>query len=152
MKYYKQNNEVFAYEEDGSQDHLIGDKVLMTVEEIEAHINPPKTAEQLLAEAKAAKEQALATLTITVNGKVFYADTEARVDITDAIDIAESSTPIITSTTWKLAEEFEGSRYVMVTLEELKEVKAKTLLAKSVLVGIPEVEVIETPVENEVTL
>lgn len=40
MKYYKQNDEVFAYELDGSQDHLIGDKVLMTTEEIEAHINP----------------------------------------------------------------------------------------------------------------
>lgn len=106
----------------------------------------PKTTEQILAEAKVAKEQALATLTVTVNGKVFYADTEARIDITDAIDIAESSTPIIASTSWKLAEEFEGSRYAMVTLEELKEVKAKTLLAKSVLVGIPEVVVVEDEV------
>ena len=50
MKYYKQNNEVFAYEEDGSQDHLIGDKAPMTAEEVEAHINPPKTVEQILAE------------------------------------------------------------------------------------------------------
>jgi hypothetical protein len=41
MKYYKQNNEVYAYELDGSQDHLIGDKVAMTVEEVEAHLNPP---------------------------------------------------------------------------------------------------------------
>lgn len=31
MKHYKNsNNEVFAYEEDGSQDHLIGDKVSIT--------------------------------------------------------------------------------------------------------------------------
>ena len=50
MKYYKQNNEVFAYEEDGSQDHLIGDKALMTAEEVELHINPPKTEEQIIAE------------------------------------------------------------------------------------------------------
>ena len=51
MKYYKDiNNEVFAYEEDGSQDHLIVDKVLMTAEEIELHINPPKTEEQIIAE------------------------------------------------------------------------------------------------------
>lgn len=49
MKFYKDiNNEVFAYEEDGSQDHLIGDKVLMTSEEVEAHINPPKTEEQIM--------------------------------------------------------------------------------------------------------
>jgi len=31
MKHYKDSNgEVFAYEEDGSQDHLIGDKVSIT--------------------------------------------------------------------------------------------------------------------------
>jgi hypothetical protein len=58
MKYYKDiNNNVYAYEEDGSQDHLIGDKVVMTADEIEAHINPPVTPEQLkatkIAEAKA---------------------------------------------------------------------------------------------------
>lgn len=41
MKYYKLNNEVFAYELDGSQDNLIGDKVAMTEAEVEAHINPP---------------------------------------------------------------------------------------------------------------
>ena len=144
MKHYKVNNEIRSIEE--GQEFLIqSDWVALSDDELHELLNPPKTAEQLLAEAKAAKEQALATLTVTVNGKVFYADTEARIDITDAIDIAESSVPVITSTTWKLAEEFEGSRYAMVTLEELKEVKAKTLLAKSVLVGIPEVEV-----ENEV--
>lgn len=34
MKLYKNtNNEVFAYEEDGSQDHLIGDKISITKEE-----------------------------------------------------------------------------------------------------------------------
>lgn len=55
MKYYKQNNEVYAYELDGSQDHLIGDKVAMTVAEIELHINPPITLEQ----AKEAKRNAI---------------------------------------------------------------------------------------------
>jgi hypothetical protein len=31
MKYYKNtNNEIFAYELDGSQDHLIGDKISIT--------------------------------------------------------------------------------------------------------------------------
>lgn len=51
MKYYKDiNGSVFAYELDGSQDHLIGDKVTMTAEEVDAHINPPKTAEQIQAD------------------------------------------------------------------------------------------------------
>ena len=61
MKYYKQNNEVYAYELDGSQDHLIGDKVLMTAEEIELHINPPKTSEQIKAEITSAIQAMLDT-------------------------------------------------------------------------------------------
>jgi hypothetical protein len=42
MKLYKsENNEVFAYEEDGSQDHLIGDKIAITQAEADA-INAEK--------------------------------------------------------------------------------------------------------------
>jgi hypothetical protein len=43
MKYYfnKNTNKVHAFEEDGSQDHLLGDHlVLMNKEQINAHINP----------------------------------------------------------------------------------------------------------------
>lgn len=62
MKYYKQNNEVYAYEIDGSQDHLIGNKVLMTATEVELHINPIPTEEQILAEKVAeAKAYLVAT-------------------------------------------------------------------------------------------
>jgi len=61
MKYYKQNNEVYAYESDGSQDHLIGDKVAMKAEEIELHINSPKTAEQVKAEITSAIQAMLDT-------------------------------------------------------------------------------------------
>lgn len=74
MKYYKQNNEVFAYELDGSQDHLIGNKILMTDEEVELHLNPPKTEEQLALEAEALAdkqrdEAMLAGGTYMLNGK-----------------------------------------------------------------------------------
>lgn len=42
MKYYKDsNNNVYAYESDGSQDHLIGDKTQITQEEVNA-INSAK--------------------------------------------------------------------------------------------------------------
>mgnify|MGYP003515233728 CR=1 FL=1 len=45
MKYYKQNNEVYAYELDGSQDHLITeDMKLISLEEIEV-INQTKENE-----------------------------------------------------------------------------------------------------------
>ena len=60
MKYYKDNQgSVFAYESDGSQDHLIGDKVKMTAQEVEAHINPPKTPEQLKVEIESAIQKML---------------------------------------------------------------------------------------------
>jgi hypothetical protein len=43
MKYYKNiNNEIYAYESDGSQDHLIGDKTPIT----EAHANQIITEKQ----------------------------------------------------------------------------------------------------------
>ena len=39
MKLYKSNtNEIFAYEEDGSQDHLIEDKIAITQKEADAII------------------------------------------------------------------------------------------------------------------
>ena len=43
MKYYKLNNDVYAFELDGSQDdHIKPDMVLMSDEEIDKHINPQK--------------------------------------------------------------------------------------------------------------
>ena len=43
MKYYKKNNEVFAFESDGSQDFLIeDDMVRMSSEDVDKHINPEK--------------------------------------------------------------------------------------------------------------
>ena len=62
MKYYRdKDNQVFAYELDGSQDHLISDKTPMTAEEVEAHINPPKTEAQILAEKVAEAKTYLAS-------------------------------------------------------------------------------------------
>ena len=62
MKYFKdKNGEVFAYEDDGSKDYLIGDKVKMTEEEVELHINPPKTEEQIVAEKVAEAKAYLAS-------------------------------------------------------------------------------------------
>lgn len=43
MKYYKLNNEVYAFEEDGSQDDYISNDMMeMTPEEIDRHIKPEK--------------------------------------------------------------------------------------------------------------
>ena len=41
MKYYKLNNEVYAFEEDGSQDDYISNNmVIMTDDEVDRHVNP----------------------------------------------------------------------------------------------------------------
>ncbi|HET8685171.1 MAG TPA: hypothetical protein VFM18_00745 [Methanosarcina sp.] len=48
MYFKDNNNQVFWY--DDNQMDLVGDKVQMTDEEIELHLNPPKTAEQNNAE------------------------------------------------------------------------------------------------------
>ena len=50
MKYYKKDNEVFAFEDDGSQDdYITQDMVRMTSSEVDKHLNPKKymTDEQL---------------------------------------------------------------------------------------------------------
>lgn len=96
MKYYKDNQgNVFAYELDGSQDHLIGNKVAMTAEEVEAHINPPKTAEQLQAEINAEAKAYLASTDwyvvrqaetgIAVPADVVEARAEARAKIAEVV-------------------------------------------------------------------
>ena len=96
-----------------------------------------------LLEAEALKQTTLSTLKVTTaSGKVFYADTEARIDIGDAIKIAEDKGTLETS--WKLAEEFEGNRFAIVTLEELKEVQYLALATKAELVGVPSAESVST--------
>ena len=130
MKYYKDiNNEVFAYEEDGSQDEFIGEKVLMTVEEVELHINPPKTEEQIEAERKADIAQQVSVLTVTTSsGNTFDANNQARLDMQNGIEAAKTTKELIDlgvlpaeteweTTKWRLADNSE----VVITLMELKE-------------------------------
>lgn len=58
MKHYKDsNNNIYAYELDGSQDHLIGDKVSVTQAEVDA-MNTVKEQEYLDSLSYAEKRQA----------------------------------------------------------------------------------------------
>lgn len=61
MKYYKdKNNEVYAYESDGSQDAFIADDLIFIAEEEALAItNPQPTKEQLIAEAEYQKQALL---------------------------------------------------------------------------------------------
>ena len=90
--------------------------------------------EQNLQEAKQAKEETLKKLTVTLSdGKVFYADAESRIDLRDAIELGIELNQ--TSTAWKLAEDFNGSRIVEVTIDELKEASKLALMTKGNIVG-----------------
>lgn len=41
MKYYKKDDQVYAFEDDGSQDdYITSDMVLMTADEVDRHLNP----------------------------------------------------------------------------------------------------------------
>ena len=81
------------------------------------------------------KTDTLDRLTVTTSsGKVFYADTDSRLDLQSAIDGA--SLKGLTSTYWKLVEEFEGNRVVEVTLDEIREASALALEAKALIVGV----------------
>jgi len=60
MKYFKSNNTVYAYDAEQISQGYGKDMTPMSYEEVELHINPPKTVEQLEAEAKA---EALAKIT-----------------------------------------------------------------------------------------
>lgn len=62
MKYYKnQNGEVFAYETEQEREQFGGpDLIEMTPEEIEAHLNPVPSAEELAAAARFKRNTLLA--------------------------------------------------------------------------------------------
>lgn len=63
MNYYKDisNGDVYAYDDDQVKDGWVKSNLIkMTKKEVEAHVNPPVTKEELVAEAEARK-QALIT-------------------------------------------------------------------------------------------
>lgn len=131
MTYYKQNNEVYAYDDEQIAQGLADDKTAMTDEEVEAHLNPPKTAEEIAAAEKQAITEQLASLTVTTNaGHAFDAYTQARQDMADAI--LASATLNITETVWRLADNSE----VTISLEELKEAHALAIQAYARVKGI----------------
>ena len=86
-------------------------------------------------EAEAIKDEQLKKLTVTIgSGKVFYADAESRIDLRDAIELGNDLGQ--TSTYWKLAEEFNGSKVAEVTLDELKEASKLALETKATIIGV----------------
>ena len=115
MKYYKLNNKVYAYEQDGSQDHLItSDMVAMTKVEVEVHTNPPDTTEQLYAKDKESKLLAVSQIKVTTAlGNVFDGDETSQNRMARAVTASNAGD----TTQWILADNTQAT----VTHEELKE-------------------------------
>lgn len=106
---------------------------------IESEFTEADLEAQAKQQAEQSKTEALAKLTVTTStGKVFYADTESRVDLNDAIRRAEKEN--ILETVWKLAEAFEGERVVIVTLEEIREAADLALSTKGSIVGVIQIK------------
>lgn len=58
MKYFiDAEGVIFAYEEDGSQDNLIGDKTEISEDDVNAILNPAPSKEQIIATNEAKKSQ-----------------------------------------------------------------------------------------------
>lgn len=107
------------------------------------------TDAKLKEEAERLKEETLARLTVTTtSGKVFYADSDSRIDLQEAIRIAIETNQ--TSTIWKLAEDFEGARIVSVALDEIKEASMLALLTKGEFVGAVTESVSEPVIEESI--
>lgn len=97
--------------------------------------------EEDISRRKAEKKNALEKLKVTIStGKVFYADSESRIDLSDAIKAGEEKG--LTETNWKLAEAIEGletvgreERVYVVTIDELREARDLALASKGSIVG-----------------
>ena len=131
MKYFRKDNTVYAYDDEQLAMGYGKDMTPMTDEEVELHINPTKTAEQIEAEAKAERLKQLEVLTVTTtNGNTFDANNQARLDMSNGIQVSEILN--VTQTVWRMADDTE----VLIQIAELKEALAKALQAYATLKGI----------------
>lgn len=104
MKHYLKNQEVWGIESDGSQNHLVTpDMVLLSDGDLYALRNPPKTAEQIRADAKAARTVAVEAIRVTTQaGHTFDGDEVSQGRMARAI-IALQATGT-ESVAWVLAD------------------------------------------------
>jgi hypothetical protein len=123
MKHYKDSNGiVYAYESDGSQDDLIGNKALMTDAEVQAHFNPQPPIPS--------KQQLLTSITVTTQaGNTFDGNETARNNMLSALYAAEVTG--LQSTNWKLAD----NSVAEVSLQELQEALTLSIQEVGRIVG-----------------
>lgn len=85
MKFFiDAENIIYAFESDGSQDDLIGDKAPLTVEQVDALLNPPPTPEQLIAQAEQQKAALKATADAEIEWRQYAVDKGVATDYESA--------------------------------------------------------------------
>ena len=90
----------------------------------------PKSTEQLIAEAKAQKAEALANIAVEISsGKVFDGNETARSDMASALTLAQLTNQATTQ--WKLA----NNQWSEVTIAEMTEALHLALLEKGRIIG-----------------
>lgn len=115
-----------SVEQESMVAEAIANFVMPTQAELDAYAQA-----QAEAQAKADKVLALSTLTVTTtSGKVFDANNQARLDISNGILVSEVAG--ITETTWRLADNSE----VLTTVTELKEALMLALTEYARIKGI----------------
>lgn len=81
MKYYIDDDGViFGYEDDGSQDELIGNKKEITEDEVKAILNPPPSPAELIEQAEAEKLQLRAIADDEIDWRQDAVDAEIATD------------------------------------------------------------------------
>lgn len=85
MKYFIDDKKViFAFEDDGSQDELIGDKMPITAAQVDALLNPPPTPEQLIVQAEQQKAALKATADAEIEWRQYAVDKGVATDYESA--------------------------------------------------------------------
>lgn len=149
MKYYKdQDGNIYAYES-AAEKNAFGPAGLtaMTAAQVEAHLNPSKTEEELAAEAravwKAEREIAVSLIkTTTEAGNVFDGDEISQGRMARAVVSMTSEDTV----TWVLAD----NTVIQATQAELQEaLKLAGAAQASIWVPVVEEPVAEEPVQPE---
>ena len=134
MNYYKDSTgNVFAYDDEQVAAGIAGDKTPMTPEEVEAHKNPPKTAEQLREEWKASRAAAVEAIDVTTAaGNTFDGDEISQGRMARAILALNAAAPG-TTVNWILAD----NSVIDATAAELAEALALAGAAQAALWVLP---------------
>ncbi len=115
MRFFKDfDGDVFAYDEAQVDAGLPVGKTAMTPEEVEGHINPPKTEEQLREEWKAERSAAVEAIKVTtLAGNTFDGDEVSQGRMARAVSSMEDAETVL----WVLAD----NSAIQATRAELRE-------------------------------